>query len=115
MHLLSYALNNGYDDSKNDTDKVEDISGFDSEKKCATVTLKDGLVYWKGATENIIEQVTHYMLPDGEEKEFTAADKKIVEEQMLAEAKRTMKLLSVAKISRWKDSSHGSTYVCEIM
>ena len=100
--LLSYALNNGYDDSKNDTDKVEDISGFDSEKKCATVTLKDGLVYWKGATENIIEQVTHYMLPDGEEKEFTAEDKKIVEEQMLAEAKRTMKLLSVAKISNGK-------------
>ena len=100
--LLSYALNKGYDDSKNDTDKVEDISGFDSEKKCATVTLKDGLVYWKGATENIIEQVTHYMLPDGEEKEFTAEDKKIVEEQMLAEAKRTMKLLSVAKISNGK-------------
>ena len=100
--LLSYALNNGYDDSKNDTDKVEDISGFDSEKKCATVTLKDGLVYWKGATENIIEQVTHYMLPDGEEKEFTAENKKIVEEQMLAEAKRTMKLLSVAKISNGK-------------
>ena len=100
--LLSYALNNGYDDSKNDTDKVEDISGFDSEKKCATVTLKDGLVYWKGATENIIEQVTHYMLPDGEEKKFTAEDKKIVEEQMLAEAKRTMKLLSVAKISNGK-------------
>ena len=100
--LLAYALNNGYDDSKNDTDKVEDISGFDSEKKCATVTLKDGLVYWKGATENIIEQVTHYMLPDGEEKEFTAEDKKIVEEQMLAEAKRTMKLLSVAKISNGK-------------
>ena len=100
--LLSYALNNGYDDSKNDPDKVEDISGFDSEKKCATVTLKDGLVYWKGATENIIEQVTHYMLPDGEEKEFTAENKKIVEEQMLAEAKRTMKLLSVAKISNGK-------------
>ena len=100
--LLSYALNNGYDDSKNDPDKVEDISGFDSEKKCATVTLKDGLVYWKGATENIIEQVTHYMLPDGEEKEFTAENKKMVEEQMLAEAKRTMKLLSVAKISNGK-------------
>ena len=100
--LLSYALNNGYDDSKNDPDKVEDISGFDSEKKCATVTLKDGLVYWKGATENIIEQVTHYMLPDGEEKEFTAENKKIVEEQMLAEAKRTMKLLSVVKISNGK-------------
>ena len=54
--LLSYALNHGYNDSDNDPDKVEDISGFDSEKKCATVTLKNGLVYWKGATENIIEK-----------------------------------------------------------
>lgn len=100
--LLGYALEHGYDDSKNDPDKVADISGFDSEKKCATVTLKNGLVYWKGATENIIDKVTHYMLPSGEEKEFTTADKKAVEDQMLAQAKRTMKLLSVAKIADGK-------------
>ena len=100
--LLGYALEHGYDDSKNDPDKVADISGFDSEKKCATVTLKNGLVYWKGATENIIDKVTHYMLLSGEEKEFTAADKKAVEDQMLAQAKRTMKLLSVAKIADGK-------------
>ena len=96
--LISYAINNGYDGSENDPEKIEEISGFDSEKKCATVKLKNGLVYWKGATENIIDQFTHYILPDGEEKEFTAADKKKVEEQMLVEASRTMKLLSVAKI-----------------
>lgn len=96
--LLDYALNNGYDASKNSSDKIESISGFDSEKKCATTTLKKGLVYWKGATENIINQITHYMLPDGEEKEFTEVDKKAVEEQMLAQAARTMKLLSVAKL-----------------
>ena len=100
--LLTYALENGYDDSKNDPDKVMEISGFDSEKKCATVTLKNGLMYWKGATENIIDKVTHYMLPDGEEKEFTSAEKKAVEEQMIAQAKRTMKLLSVAKIDEKK-------------
>ena len=100
--LLSYALLNGYDDSKNDPDKVADVSGFDSEKKCATATLKNGTVYWKGATENIIDKVTHYALPDGEEKEFTAADKKKLEDTMLAQAKRTMKLLSVAKITGGK-------------
>lgn len=100
--LLTYALNNGYDDSKNDPEKVSEISGFDSEKKCATVTLKDGTVYWKGATENIIDQITHYVLPSGEEKTFTADDKKKVEEQMVNEAKRTMKLLSVAKIANGK-------------
>lgn len=100
--LLTYALNNGYDPAKGGQEKVQDISGFDSEKKCATVTLKDGTVYWKGATENIIDQVSHYMLPDGELKAFAAADKKAVEEQMVAQAKRTMKLLSVAKIAEGK-------------
>lgn len=97
--LLSYAIASGYDDSKNDPERVEEISGFDSEKKCATVLLKDGTVYWKGATENIIDKVTHYILPDGTEHAFTAEDKKKVEEQMFAQAKRTMKLLSVAKIT----------------
>ena len=100
--LLSYAISNGYNDSDNDPEKVEEISGFDSEKKCATVKLKNGLVYWKGATENIIDKVTHYMLPDGEEREFTKADKAKIEEQMHAQAKRTMKLLSVAKIGDGK-------------
>lgn len=100
--LLTYALNHGYDASKSGQDKVQEISGFDSEKKCATVTLKDGSVYWKGATENILDKVTHYMTPDGQVQEFSAADKKAVEEQMIAQAKRTMKLLSVAKITDGK-------------
>jgi len=100
--LLTYALENGYDDSKNDPDKVAEISGFDSEKKCATATLRNGVVYWKGATENIINEVTHYALPDGEEKPFSSDNKKAVEEQMIAEAKRTMKLLSVCKIADGK-------------
>ncbi len=100
--LLTYALNHGYDASKSGQDKVQEISGFDSEKKCATVTLKDGGVYWKGATENILDKVTHYMTPDGQVQAFSAADKKAVEEQMIAQAKRTMKLLSVAKITDGK-------------
>ena len=49
------------------------------------------------------------MLPDGEEREFTKADKDKVEEQMHAQAKRTMKLLSVAKISDGKTVLMGSS------
>ncbi|MCC8049893.1 MAG: HAD-IC family P-type ATPase [Clostridiales bacterium] len=96
--LLSYALNNGYVDSKNDSGQVESISGFDSEKKCATVQLKNGVIYWKGATENIIDQITHFASPEGEIYEFTANNRQKVETQMTTEAKRTMKLLSVVKI-----------------
>lgn len=100
--LLSYAIDKGYDDAQKDIDKVEEISGFDSEKKCATVKLKNGDIYWKGATENIINTVTHYMLSNGEVKEFTSQDKSNVEAKMLEQAKRTMKLLSVAKITNGK-------------
>lgn len=99
--LLTYALGHGYTPGLGQ-EKVQEISGFDSEKKCATVILKDKTVYWKGATENIIDKVTHYMEPDGQVKEFLASDKKKVEEQMVAQAKRTMKLLSVATIAEGK-------------
>lgn len=96
--LLTYALNNGYDESKNYSSEVKEINGFDSEKKCATVVMNDGSIYWKGATENIIDEITHYVLPDGKEEVFSSECKSNVEKKMIEEAKRTMKLLSVAKI-----------------
>lgn len=97
--LLTYALSHGYQDGQYDMDEVEEISGFDSEKKCATVTMKDGSVYWKGATENILDKVTHYMDRNGTKQNFTDDLKKEVLDKMDEQAKRTMKLLSVAKIA----------------
>ena len=96
--LLTYAIANGGTDAA-DSSKVKEISGFDSEKKCATVMLHDGTVYWKGATENIIGEITHYAAEDGGVREFTLAQRSKVEEQMIVEAKRTMKLLAVAKFT----------------
>lgn len=96
--LLNFALENGYNDNNNNPDNIEEISGFDSEKKCATVKMKDGSVYWKGATETIIDNVTHYT--DGHEvKPFTAENRKSLEAAMKEQANRSMKLLSVAKIT----------------
>ena len=101
--LLTYALSNNV---KIDEDEIEarikENNGFDSEKKCATVELNDGVVYWKGATEQIIDEVTHYTTADGSLKEFSSADKEKVQNQMMVEAERTMKLLSVAKIADGK-------------
>lgn len=95
--LLNFALENGYNDNNNNPENIEEISGFDSEKKCATVKMKDGSVYWKGATETIIDKVTHYT--DGNVlKPFTADDRKSLEASMKSQADRSMKLLSVAKI-----------------
>ena len=96
--LLTYVLAHGYEEFVECQDEVLEVCGFDSEKKCATATLKDGVVYWKGATENIIEKINFYMTAEGQEKAFSSAEKAAVKAQMIAEAKRTMKLLSVVKI-----------------
>lgn len=96
--LLTYALSQGYHDGDNNMDEVEEINGFDSEKKCATVTMKDGSVYWKGATENIIGQVTHYLDANGRKHVFTPSLRTLVESKMDKQASRTMKMLSVARL-----------------
>lgn len=95
--LLEYALKQGYDESNARINEVKEVSGFDSEKKCATVEMKDGSTYWKGATESIINEITHYIDSNGKEVAFTKENKQIVEDKMLEQAKRTMKLLSVCK------------------
>lgn len=95
--LLTYALVNGFEDREDASDLIEEMSGFDSEKKCATVKMKDGSIYWKGATESIIDKITHWS--NGNEiKPFTSEDRANLETAMKAQTTRAMKLLSVAKI-----------------
>lgn len=100
--LLTYAISKGYDASKTDNTKVKSISGFDSEKKCATVLMNDDSVYWKGATENILNSVTDYVNADGELVPFTGETKDAVLSSMQKQMSRTMKLLAVAKIKAEK-------------
>lgn len=96
--LLTYAIDHGYTGVAHEEEKVKDVSGFDSEKKCATAELINGTILWKGATENIIDKVTHFIDEDGTEVKFAEADKKAVQAKMLEQSSRAMKLLSVAKI-----------------
>ena len=96
--LLTFALDNGYKDGDNKWLSIKEISGFDSEKKCATVELEDGTIFWKGATESIIDTVNYWY--DGtDEKEFTSENKEAVLKAMKSQADRAMKLLSVVKIT----------------
>lgn len=96
--LLTFALDNGYKDGDNKGLSIKEISGFDSEKKCATVELEDGTIFWKGATESIIDTVNYWY--DGtDEKEFTSENKEAVLKAMKSQADRAMKLLSVVKIT----------------
>lgn len=97
--LLTYAINNGYDGTAQREDIVKEVNGFDSEKKCATAELTNGITLWKGATENIIDKITHFIDADGTEVKFSEADKKVVQEKMLEQSSRAMKLLSVAEIN----------------
>lgn len=96
--LLTYAISNGYDGTAQREDIVKEVNGFDSEKKCATAELTDGTTLWKGATENIIDKITHFIDEDGTEMRFSEADKKTVQAKMLEQSSRAMKLLSVAEI-----------------
>lgn len=97
--LLTYAINNGYDGTAQREDIVKEVNGFDSEKKCATAELTNGITLWKGATENIIDKVTHFIDADGTEVKFSEADKKVVQQKMIDQSSRAMKLLSVAEIN----------------
>lgn len=95
--LLTFAMDNGYKEGIYNVEDVTEVSGFDSEKKCATVKMKDGTTYWKGATESIIDRVTHWS--NGVETlEFTDKNKDALEKAMKAQATRAMKLLSVVII-----------------
>lgn len=96
--LLTYAINNGYDGTAQNEDIIKEVNGFDSEKKCATAELTNGTTLWKGATENIIDKVTHFIDEDGTEMKFAEADKKAVQAKMIEQSSRAMKLLSVAEI-----------------
>jgi calcium-translocating P-type ATPase len=95
--LLTYALEHGYDGSTREEEKIKKLSGFDSEKKCATAEMTDGTVFWKGATENIIDDVTHYIDDKGKEQKFTADNKKAVQDKMIEQSSRAMKLLSTVE------------------
>lgn len=96
--LLTYVLDHEFDVKGVDRSDIKEVSGFDSEKKCATVEMNDGSTYWKGATENIIDKVTHYMTADGEIKPIDADFKDKMTETMQRQTRRTMKLLSVVKM-----------------
>lgn len=95
--LLTYAIEHGYDGLTREEEKIKEVSGFDSEKKCATAEMIDGTVYWKGATENIIDEITHYMTVGGKKNKFTDKEKKAVQDKMIEQSSRAMKLLSVVK------------------
>lgn len=93
----------------------EDIvvfNSFDSNKKSSSVTIKkDGktFTYVKGAPEKIIEKCVSYINENGESKEF--ADKSALVSYIDTQARRSMRLLAVAKAEGEADDAN-LTLVC---
>lgn len=95
--LLNYAVSSGYKFENTSYDEIADVMEFDSEKKCAEIQMKNGVRYYKGATENILDSVSYYMDDNWQEVPFGADNKSKLSSAMQEQAKRTMKLLAVAK------------------
>ena len=103
--LLEYALNQGYEEKSKEArdEKIKATSGFDSDKKCSTVTLNTDIVYWKGAVESILNDITHYIMDDiNSHHLFSETDKNALLETMKEQSLRSMKLLASVKIQEGK-------------
>lgn len=110
--LLTYAINDyGYTESMRNESIVKEgsTSMFNSEKKCATVELKDGGMYWKGATEFVIDRINYYVDEKGEEHRFTDDVKEKLQKKMKEQAARTMKMLAIVR--HYSDKNEGKARV----
>lgn len=96
--LLRYAMEDyNFTEDMRDTSILKEgsVSLFDSEKKCATVELKDDGQYWKGATE--FARVNYYVDAEGNEIRFTDDVERALKEKMKEQAARTMKMLAIVR------------------
>ena len=91
--LLNYAIEHDFVKDYG-RDEIVEISGFDSEKKCSTAKLKDGSTLYKGASDYILDSITHYEM-NGEVFEFGNEDRERLLQEMKTQMNRSMKLLSV--------------------
>lgn len=80
-----------------DRDVITEKEQFDSAKKYAAVSTKDGARYIKGAPEFILKDVKYYLTTSGEKKEFTKDLFSKLEEMSIAQAERAMRILAIVK------------------
>lgn len=80
---------------------TEDITSkkeFSSATKFASVSTKHGFTYIKGAPEYLInDKCKYYIDKDGKTKEFTSTARKQLDDKMLEQANRAMRLLAVMR------------------
>lgn len=84
---------------KNDVNKdvITEKEQFDSAKKFASVTTKDGVRYVKGAPEFILNDMDLYMDTNGELKPWTEEIAKKLDSASVDQADRAMRILAIVK------------------
>lgn len=111
--LMSFLVSSNAVNSMTKED-VRAFNAFDSNRKMSSVTItRDGnsVTYVKGAPEKIIERCTHYIDENGEIKELV--EKNYLTSYIDAQAGRSMRLLSVAKVDGTSEDAE-LTFVCVI-
>lgn len=111
--LMSFLVSSNAVNSMTKED-VRAFNAFDSNRKMSSVTItRDGnsVTYVKGAPEKIIERCTHYIDENGEIKELV--EKNYLTSYIDAQAGRSMRLLSVAKVDGTSEDAE-LTLVCVI-
>lgn len=80
-----------------DSSAVISKEEFNSANKFASVTLKDGTKYIKGAPEFILTDIKYYLDKNGEVKEFSTSIKDKFEKASVEQATRAMRILAIIK------------------
>lgn len=80
-----------------DKDYISQKEQFNSAKKYASVKLKNGITYYKGAPEQLLKTVTKYLDKHGNIQKFTKEINSTLTNVMDNQAKRSMRLLAIVE------------------
>ena len=93
--LMTYIIENGHEKAF-DVSQIVEREPFTSATKFASITLKDGTVYTKGAAEVIQKRCTHYVDENGEIQELHPSKQALLDVISVERAKKSMRLLGLS-------------------
>ena len=93
--LMTYIIENGHEKAF-DVSQIVERKPFTSATKFASITLKDGTVYTKGAAEVIQKRCTHYIDENGEIQELHPSKQALLDVISVERAKKSMRLLGLS-------------------
>ena len=93
--LMTYIIENGHEKAF-DVSQIVERKAFTSATKFASITLKDGTVYTKGAAEVIQKRCTHYIDENGKIQELHPEKQALLDKISVERAKKCMRLLGLS-------------------